>query len=389
MKNKSLISLALSALIAFGTGCSLLPNEEELLPVKLASASPVVYSTVKAEIGSIESSISGIGNFKSYGTRSLSFSSDGVLYKIYTAKNKTVKKGDLLAELKESSDIKIQIAAKNREINNLENTKEQAYNEFNGIGSTALLALALEKEEYELQAILKTGAAEDSPDVKTQKLKVLIAKTEYETALKKAESAYLLAESDYDFAVEELEVLKKKYDGCFIRAPFTGYCTWVDPLMAGSKVQAGENLITLAEAGSIVLAFSSPSNISEYVKVGTKMEVAIGENIYTGSVLQTPETQPADVIYGVPFMYLLTLDDLDIQTPNLLGVSASVKYTIASHKDVIVMDYYLLETVNDKYYVSILVDGLPQKKEVTLGLRSGGKIEITSGLSEGDEIIVG
>ena len=51
-----------------------------------------------------------------------------------------------------------------------------------------------------------------------------------------------------------------------------------------------------------------------------------------------------------------------------------------------IRDRYLSK-VSTRYYVRVLVDGLPEERDVTVGINNGSLYEITGGLEVGEELV--
>jgi len=378
----------LALLFAFGSGCSLLPTEEELLPPKLTSAAPLEYTTITAEKSDIVEEISADAVFRSFDTVSVSFTADGTLYSRDIEVNQKVKKGDLIAVLSESSDYKLQISTKQREVNSLKIEMDTAYENSQGGGDVALLKLELEQQQYNLSIIQGGGSLSDGTTLEGQTLKVQIAQQTYDNALETANDTYVVKKANYNLAMEELDAIQEKYDACFLYAPITGVCTDTSSIIPGGKVTANTDFATFTPNKSIVLAYSSAKDISQYVDIGTEFNVTYNDTEYVGTVTQTPETKPADAVYNVKYMYFINVEGLDMSDAELIGQKATIQLILGSSENTFVVDTYLISTDGGKSYLSLLVDGLPVQTEVTLGIQNDTQTEILTGLSVGDQIII-
>ena len=74
-----------------------------------------------------------------------------------------------------------------------------------------------------------------------------------------------------------------------------------------------------------------------------------------------------------------------------MGSTGSMNITIEEKKNVIVVDSALLQyTGNNEdrsYYCYVLEEGLPTIRNVSVGIVTNAKIEVTEGLEEGEEIV--
>jgi hypothetical protein len=69
------------------------------------------------------------------------------------------------------------------------------------------------------------------------------------------------------------------------------------------------------------------------------------------------------------------------------GMSVSAAIITEAKQDVIIVSSSALKSSGDIQYVEVLVDNAPQSKTVETGLSNDTMTEITSGLSEGDQVI--
>ncbi len=376
--------------IAFGSGCSLLPTEEELLPPKLVSAAPVDYTTITVEKTPIfKKEIKQNAVFRETESVNAAFTIDGTLYSRSVEVNQKVNKGDLIAVLTENTPYKLELSTKQREVNSLKIEMDTAKLNLEGGGEVALLKLALEQENYNLSLIQGGGKLSDGTTLEGQKIKVQIAQQNYDNALAMAENTYVVKKANYDLAVEELAACQKKYNQCFLYAPITGMCIWTTSTRPGVAITANADFATFSPNKSILLHLSSINDISANVQVGTEMTVTLNGVDYVGTVIQTPQTQPANANYGVKYMYVLNVKGLNTSDATLIGQSATVSLLLEQKEDTIVVDTYMITTDGGKYYLNLLKDGIPIRTEVTLGMSNDIQTEILSGLSVGDKIIIG
>jgi multidrug efflux pump subunit AcrA (membrane-fusion protein) len=77
-------------------------------------------------------------------------------------------------------------------------------------------------------------------------------------------------------------------------------------------------------------------------------------------------------------------DDLDIRP----GMNADATIVTAERAGVLIIPERALTTVGERVFVDVLVDGDVEEREVTLGYRGGGQVEVVDGLAEGDEVLL-
>ncbi len=77
-------------------------------------------------------------------------------------------------------------------------------------------------------------------------------------------------------------------------------------------------------------------------------------------------------------------DGLDIRP----GMNADVTIVTAAREDVLLIPEAALRTVGDRSFVVVQIDGDAEEREVEIGYRGGGKVEIVAGLSEGERVVL-
>jgi RND family efflux transporter MFP subunit len=87
------------------------------------------------------------------------------------------------------------------------------------------------------------------------------------------------------------------------------------------------------------------------------------------------------------FATTLSLDipeNIDIRP----GMNADVTIVTEARENVLLIPQEAIRSVGERAYVQVLTNGDQQEREVILGYRSGGQVEVVSGISEGDRIVV-
>ena len=76
--------------------------------------------------------------------------------------------------------------------------------------------------------------------------------------------------------------------------------------------------------------------------------------------------------------------DLDIRP----GMNADITIVTASRENVLLIPERALKTVGDRSFVTVRTRQGAEDREVILGYRSHGEVEVVDGLTEGDVIII-
>jgi HlyD family secretion protein len=230
-------------------------------------------------------------------------------------------------------------------------------------------------------------------DLKTAKDSIVSAQrsiTEKTESLAKLESGT----DALDLASSQLSVSQKqnalfdaqsKLADYSVRAPIDGIITELN-LKKGESASSATAIATLISEQKI-----AEINLNEIdaakIKVGQKANLTFDaiENLeITGQVIDIDNigTVSSGVVsYGIKIA-------LDVQDERIKsGMSLSTNIITDLKQDVLSIPASAVKSQGESKYVEILVDGRPQRKTVTTGISNDTTIEITEGLSEGDEVI--
>ena len=178
------------------------------------------------------------------------------------------------------------------------------------------------------------------------------------------------------------ELMAKARDG--IKADFDGVISDVKTMEGGTAVAGGE-LFTLVSNQDVNVKLEIPASDFDKVEVGSKAVVKIGKYKYDGVVesidkIAVPNTKGNPVIGA----------NVKIQNPDeniYIGVAAKLTMTVAEEKDVLYLPNENVNTSTEGDFVYVVQSGVVKKKAVELGITSNSKVEIKSGLKEGDKVV--
>jgi multidrug efflux pump subunit AcrA (membrane-fusion protein) len=178
-----------------------------------------------------------------------------------------------------------------------------------------------------------------------------------------------------------------------IRAPFAGVIAAVSGRV-GTTVSGADVIIKLHGEDVYEVEASVPETDIAKLRVGMKAEMrldAYGDDVvFAGELatIDTAQTVIQDVVY-YKTRFRFTTQDAD--TPVRAGMTASVDVTTVEHADVLIVPQRSIreDIETGQKYVRLLVGGVETRRDVEIGVRGdGGLIEIVSGLSGGEEVIL-
>lgn len=359
MKRKILYAIAALCIIAlivfFVTRKGDRPKEGEPFTVKRAN---VVYSTeqtgiIKAQVGAIVK----------VGTRAT-----GTLNRLKFQVGDHVKKGDLIVEIDDReilANIRNSEAAVEQQRRDLDAKHAQdAYNQTNYEREQRLLA-----KEY------------------TTKDSVEKAKRERDVSRAQVE----LGKAKVKEAEEKLKALKVSHSYTKIYAPISGYISAV-ATQEGETVVSGlsaPNLITIIDPTKLEMWIYVDETDIGRVKPGLKVEYwvdAYRDRIYKG-VIDRIYPQPEIKENIVYYLAIVKIDPNDALTlkPEM---TSHVRIIIEEKANVIVVPNGAIRFEDRKNVVYVRSKGKSVRQEVVPGVRDQSYTEITSGLTEGQQVIV-
>lgn len=317
-------------------GCSLLPKEEETLKPPLVKPAQENYSTVDVQKGAIVKTITGSGTFESVNTDVSQFTGQGGrIDKILVKSGDKVKKGDVLVQLiLDGLDIQV---------------KEQK--------------LALEKAKYGFQQARGGN-----------------------------EQARLIAELQVELEQTKYDRLSKQYNSRQLVSGIDGEVVFTESLKEGDFVEAYQTLVTVADPTKLRVAIRvENAEDIRAVDVGATADVTYNQEKIVGKVVQTPSSSPETQNRDLADKYAKTLY---IEVPKLpkdarIGGIADVRIILDQRENVIKIPRSGLRSYLGRNFVRVLEDGKRLREvDVEVGLTGATEIEIISGLTEGQVIVL-
>jgi len=182
-----------------------------------------------------------------------------------------------------------------------------------------------------------------------------------------------------------------------IYAPTDGIITFINYKIGEQITFGGSSNSTLSQPAISMLGLNDfqikvdvPESDIIKVKVGNPVKITLdaygSSTEFTGKVIyiNVAETVISDVVY---YKVTVALDKTDLEIKS--GMTANVDILTAQKDNVLyVPNRAIKQTAEGKPYVEILKFGGPQNVDVTVGLKGDQGMEISSGLNEGQQIIV-
>ena len=224
------------------------------------------------------------------------------------------------------------------------------------------------------QAQDKLQAAEADLTLLERKLNERYSKPE----VARAEAQAAEAQAAYDDAMDELSKSS-------VRAPFDG-TVYSLPEKQGAFVQTGDLLLQEADLSKVLVrAFVDEPDIGR-LQIGQRVEAtwdAVAGRTWTGTVSSVPSTVKPRGNRNVGEATCL----IDNQDQRLLpNINLGVTIVAAEHDNVLTLQRDAMHIDDGQPYVFKIVDDHIRRQPIQFSLQNLTRVEVTSGLSEGDKV---
>ncbi|MFW5823412.1 MAG: efflux RND transporter periplasmic adaptor subunit [Marinobacter sp.] len=187
-----------------------------------------------------------------------------------------------------------------------------------------------------------------------------------------------------DVARSELEAARVRLDNHRIVAPFDGVVGLSD-LSLGAYVTPGTEITTLDATDRMELAFSVPERFLGQVSLGQMVRgssPAWPDEVFQGELVELG-TRISELSRALPVRALIDNPDGQLRP----GQYMSASLTLREREGLVIPEQAVLIRGDDKY-VFLVEDGVARRTRVTLGSRMPGWVEVVSGISDRDQVVV-
>jgi HlyD family secretion protein len=307
---------------------------------KKSSTPPATGTTVTAGRGDIKAVISATGTISAVNSVTISSRVTGLITEVKVKENDIVKAGQVLLVLDDTAT-RAQVA------------QYQA-------------TLANYAAVYERSKKLADIGAESRQQLDTDK------------------TNYLTAQATYDNNVSQLGYYK-------ITSPVAGMVIGT-PTPAGETVvqgiSAAQSLLTIADMSKMQIKTLVDETDIGKVKVGEQVSFTVDaqtDKTFTGKVtsISRNATTSSNVVYYPVYVEVDSSEDLLFPT-----MTARVTITVGERKNVMMVPLAAIKEENGQKYVEVMTNGKTESILVNVGLKNDENVEILSGLSEADQIVI-
>jgi len=209
--------------------------------------------------------------------------------------------------------------------------------------------------------------------------------TRYESEISRHEDTIKELEEDLYFEQQRLDTLNEEVRKHQIFAGIDGLILSIKRFGWRDVSNTKDTVITVYDPDTMVFVTSGKN--PELFNTGDELEVTAGRETYRAVVIdptELDEEYTADASDGVK--YLRIIDD---KTRPLIDTWGEITFTLKELKDVLYLPQSAVHSDSGKSIVYVEDEGgFKSVKEIQTGFVADRKVEIISGLNEGDTVIL-
>jgi RND family efflux transporter MFP subunit len=194
------------------------------------------------------------------------------------------------------------------------------------------------------------------------------------------------AEVANDNAYDAVKSAQKGLQDTYLISPLSGV------IITKDNINVGQN-ITPTDVIAEVIDFSEKdfnakvdeSDIGN-IHVGQNAQItlnAYGDNIFNGTISQIEEATETDTTGAITITVKIKLNDSQIS--DIYGLNGNANIITSEKQNVLIIPQDAL--IDDSHVYIKNSKGQPEKREIKTGIKSDTDIEITSGLTAGEEVV--
>lgn len=216
-------------------------------------------------------------------------------------------------------------------------------------------------------------------DVKIEKYNLQRAQINYERAVQGTdEYAKKLAAIEVNVETTKLEAVQKQLAASRLTAPVDGQVTFVETIKPGDSVEAYKPLVTVADPAKLQVVYQTSDANS--VQTGMRVNLNLKGQNYEGVVAQIPTSGKLKGSIIVNFK--------DTPKDATLGDGVELAITLETKKNTIVIPKTAVKNFMGNNMVEVLDGSKKISIDVEKGIETSTEVEILSGLTEGQKVIL-
>ena len=237
-------------------------------------------------------------------------------------------------------------------------------------------------------------------DYKEAKLELERTKARARAQIVQAKAKLANAQATYEMQKTRMEKLHDQIKACKIKAPAPGQVVywsstqqWVRyKIEQGAEIPEGYKIITIPDSKQMKVEVKIHETWIDKIEPNQPAEITVAafpDKVFKGKVLKKAPLADPDRWMNPDLKVYAT--DVSIEGANdalKTGMTGKVKIIISELEDVLYIPIQSVVTVDDKEVCYVKTDGRTDKREVETGLFNENFVEIKSGLTEGEKVLL-
>jgi HlyD family secretion protein len=217
--------------------------------------------------------------------------------------------------------------------------------------------------------------------------------------LAQAEAKLVSARATYELQTQRLEKLNSQIEACVIKAPAVGQVVYWSSterwsrvkIEQGAEVSEGYKIITIPDASGMKAEIKVHETWIDKIEPNQPARITVAafpDKTFTGKVLKkAPLADQTDFLNPDLKVYLTDVGIDGTHDALKTGMTADVEVIINELHDVLYVPIQSVTTVEEKKVCYVMGSGA-EKREVETGLFNENFVEIKSGLTEGEKVLL-
>ncbi len=236
-------------------------------------------------------------------------------------------------------------------------------------------------------------------DYNESKLELERVEASARSKLAQAKAKLVSARATYELQTQRLEKLYSQIEACVIKAPAAGQVVYWSSterwsrfkIEQGAEVPEGYKIITIPDASEMKAEIKVHETWIDKIEPNQPAKITVAafpEKTFTGKVLKkAPLADQTDFLNPDLKVYLTDVSIDGTHDALRTGMTADVEVIINDLHDVLYVPIQSVTTMEEKK-ICYVMGSVVEKREVETGLFNENFVEIKSGLTEGEKVLL-
>ena len=201
----------------------------------------------------------------------------------------------------------------------------------------------------------------------------------------------LISEGDFERLQYDLEALQASYNLASLELDYTQIRAPIDGVVSeryikiGNTIDTGDPLFRVTSLDPLVAYLHVPER--EFRQLGAGQPVQIVIDALAGVPVTASVTRVSPIVDPETGTFKLTIEMDNAERVIKPGMFGRMNIVYDQHVNVLQIPRSAITERADSNYVFVVEDGIATRRDIQTGFSNEGMVEITSGLSDGEQVI--